>query len=58
MKSGQLLKKIKIDYEGADGVTRFIGYYIKSLDEIYLSRPDKCEIVIIDGNGHIKKKIN
>ena len=58
MKSGQLLKKIKIDYEGADGVTRFIGYYIKSLDEIYLSRPDKCEIVVIDGNGDIKKRIN
>ena len=58
MKSGQLLKKIRIDYEGANGVTRFIGYYINSLDEIYLSRPDKCEIILIDGNGNIKKKYN
>lgn len=46
--SKELLFKIKPDEEGANGVGRFLGYYISDLDNIYLTARNRAKIAHID----------
>jgi hypothetical protein len=50
--------RLKINMEGPDGIPRFLGYYIKDFDEIYLTNPGIPHIIRTDTSGKIRQKIN
>lgn len=54
----KLHKKLKLEVEGNNGVGTFLGYYIKNMDEIYLSSLYFPVIVKINNKGEITQKIN
>ena len=49
--------KIDLDIEGDNGVGFFLGYYIDSLDSIYLTSLQLPEIYSVNKEGKINKKI-
>lgn len=55
--SKELLFKIKPDEEGANGVGRFLGYYISDLDNIYLTPRNRTKIAHIDKKSKLKEWI-
>lgn len=55
--SKELLFKIKPDEEGANGVGRFLGYYISDLDNIYLTPRNRAKIAHIDKKSELKEWI-
>lgn len=55
--SKELLFKIKPDEEGANGVGRFLGYYISDLDNIYLTARNRAKIAHIDKKCELKEWI-
>lgn len=56
--SNKFCFKIEPQIDGNNGVGRFLGYHIQSLDSIYLTNYDIKEIAIIDTNTIVKDKIN
>ena len=48
--------KIDLDIEGDNGVGFFLGYYIDSLDSIYLTSLQLPEIYSVNKEGKINKK--
>lgn len=57
MNSQKYIKTIKIDKEGVNGISSFVGYYIYSDDEIYIPEGMKSIINVVDGKGRIHRKI-
>lgn len=57
MNSQKYIKTIKIDKEGVNGISSFVGYYIYSDDEIYIPEGMKSTINVVDGKGKIHRKI-
>lgn len=55
--SKKLLFKIKPEEEGANGVGRFLGYYISDLDNIYLTARNRAKIAHIDKKCKLKEWI-
>ena len=49
--------KMDLDIEGDNGVGFFLGYYIDSLDSIYLTSIQLPEIYSVNKEGKINKKI-
>lgn len=58
MNTCRLNFKLKPKMEGPEGVGRFIGYYVHTLDSIFLTNYSNPEIVMVDRNAIIKDKIN
>lgn len=57
MNSQKYIKTIKIDKEGVNGISNFVGYYIHSDDEIYIPEGMRNMINIVNGEGKIIRKI-
>lgn len=57
MDSSSLAFKISPETEGANGVGRFVGYYIKDFNNIFITSPGKPELALIDYKGVVKKRI-
>jgi len=58
MFTGKHFKTLEIEREGPNGITQLIGYYIRDLDEIYLTNPNLPMIAKTDTTGDIFEKIN
>jgi hypothetical protein len=58
MYTGNLCKTLKIAWEGPNGIPHLGGYYIKDLDEIYLTNPMLPVISRTDTTGQIFQKIS
>lgn len=54
----QIYKKLELEVEGNNGVGAFLGYYIKNMDEIYLTSLYYPTIIKINRNGEIIEKTN
>ncbi len=57
MNSQKYIKTVKIDKEGENGISNFVGYYIHSDDEIYIPEGMRNVIDIVNGEGKILRKI-
>lgn len=57
MATGRLAFEIRPELEGPDGTGPFLGYYIDDLDHIYLTALGKAELICIDREARIRKKI-
>ncbi|SEN91301.1 protein of unknown function [Bacteroides sp. AR20] len=57
MNSQNYIKTVKLDKEGANGISNFVGYYIHSNNEIYIPEGMRNMINIVDGEGKILRKI-
>lgn len=57
MSSQEYIKTIKIDKEGTNGISNFVGYYIHANDEIYIPEGMRNMIDIVNGEGKILRKI-
>ncbi|MFR0677012.1 DUF4221 family protein [Dysgonomonas mossii] len=55
MNSGDFLYKLQPEYEGPNGVGRFLGYFIKDLENIFLTSGLPV-ISQIEYNGNLKEK--
>lgn len=58
IKTQQLYKKINCDYEGPDAVPSFGGFFVKNMNEIYVTNVNQDGLSVIDGEGkpiHIYK---
>ena len=55
--SKKRIKKVVAEKEGANGVGKFIGYLMRSFDEIYLSSLHIPLISIVDTTGKLQTKI-
>ena len=51
MKTQKLYKKIHCAYEGPDGVPKFSGFFVRNMDEIYVTHSNYDGITIINGEG-------
>ena len=58
MNSGKLEFKVKPAYEGPNGVGKVIGYYVHTMDSIFLTAAYVCNIALIDRNAKLKNVIN
>lgn len=59
IKTEKIIKSLTFNTEGPNNVgSGFIGYYIKNMDEIYLTRMDNNEIIQINSQGAILKRIS
>lgn len=58
MNTCQFEFKITPEIAGSNGVGRFLGYYIHSLDSVYLTNYDFQEIALIDRNSKVKDKVS
>ncbi|MCC2779058.1 DUF4221 domain-containing protein [Parabacteroides distasonis] len=58
IKTQSLVKKILLDTEGDNGVGKTLGYYIKNINEIYLTSLYFPYIIKINYDGEIIKKID
>jgi hypothetical protein len=56
--SGEFLFKTKIEPEGPDGITGPSGYYVISLDSIYVTTLSVPTLYSIDQNGTVLQRIN
>ncbi|CAK7044219.1 MAG: hypothetical protein PARBB_02238 [Parabacteroides distasonis] len=54
----RLAKKLELEREGSDGVGRTIGYYIKNMDEIFLTSAMTPEFYVVDGAGKLLRKMD
>lgn len=54
--SGGFVKKIKYVKNGKDGILGIGGYYVKNLDSIYVYNHALVQLVLTDGEGHIRSK--
>jgi hypothetical protein len=54
----QLVKKIKFNHEGNNGVGTFYGFYFKNKDEIYLPSNSGATIYQVNDRGEILKEID
>lgn len=58
MQTNKLMKTLTFSTEGPNNVgAGFIGYYMKSLDEIYLTRMDKNEVLKVNSQGMVLRQI-
>lgn len=55
LQTQKLLKKIICNAEGPDAVPRFSGFYVRNMDEIYLSNTNLDGMSMIDGQGKPRK---
>lgn len=51
MKTQQLYKKITCELRGPDAVPKFGGFFIRNMNEIYLSNSHQSGLSLIDGEG-------
>lgn len=51
MKDQKLYKKIHCAYEGPDGVPKFSGFFVRDMDEIYVTHSNYDGITVINGEG-------
>lgn len=51
MKTQKLYKKIQCAYEGPDGVPKFSGFFVRNMDEIYVTHSNYDGITVINGEG-------
>ena len=58
MNSRKLEFKVKPAYEGPNGVGQVLGYYVHTIDSIFLTISGTNEIVLVNRNAEIKDKIN
>lgn len=58
IKTQAFIKKISLETEGNNGVGKTLGYYIKNMNEIYLTSLYFPHIIKINGKGEIIKKID
>lgn len=58
MNTSELEFRIKPELEGANGAGSFLGYYVHTMDSIFLTSTWKKEIVIIDKNAIIKDRLS
>lgn len=58
MNSRKLEFKVKPAYEGPNGVGQVLGYYVHTIDSIFLTISGINEIVLVNRNAEIKDKIN
>ena len=58
MNSRKLEFKVKPAYEGSNGVGQVLGYYVHTIDSIFLTISGTNEIVLVNRNAEIKDKIN
>jgi hypothetical protein len=58
MNSGKLVRKIKPPREGPDGIARLFGYYIKDLDNIYVTTMQRPRMALIDSTAKVKERID
>ncbi|MDR2909956.1 MAG: DUF4221 domain-containing protein [Bacteroidales bacterium] len=56
--NGNLLRTIEYEKEGPDGILRLEGYYIKTMDSIYVHSYPMVELILTDSLGNVKKKIS
>lgn len=57
MSSQEYIRTIRIDKEGANGISNFVGFYIHSDDEIYIPEGMRNMINVVDKEGKILRKI-
>lgn len=57
-KSYNYIKQVKMNDKGPDGILKPYGYYIKSLDSIYIYNAMLPELLLINGSGRILNKIS
>mgnify|MGYP001051422699 FL=1 len=58
MNSGKFEFKVKPAYEGPNGVGKVIGYYVHTMDSIFLTSPYRCNIALIDRKAELKDVIS
>lgn len=56
--SSKYIKSIHYENEGANGIIRPIGYFIKSIDSIYIYDMMKIEIALTDSMGNVRNRIS
>jgi hypothetical protein len=50
------VKRIAYVKEGADGILRATGFYIKNMDSIYVYNMQQMEVVLTDSAAHVKQR--
>jgi len=58
MNSRKLEFKVKPAYEGPNGVGQVLGYYVHTIDSIFLTISGINEIVLVNRNAEVKDKIS
>ena len=58
MNSRKLEFKVKPAYEGPNGVGQVLGYYVHTIDSIFLTLVGVCNIALIDKNAKLKDNIS
>lgn len=53
-----LIKSLKFDFEGPNGVLDIMGFYVHNLDSIFLFNQLESQITVIDSSGKVNGKIN
>ena len=53
MQTQQFIKKISCEREGAEAVRRFSGFYVRNMNEIYVTHASHDGISVIDGEGKL-----
>lgn len=56
--SSTYIKSIHYDNEGANGILRPIGYYIKNMDSIFVFDMMKIEVALTDSLGNVRDRIS
>lgn len=51
MNNQQLYKKINCTREGPEAVSHFCGFFVRNMDEIYVTHSDRDGITVINGEG-------
>jgi hypothetical protein len=54
---GTYIRNISYDREGANAIFRLSGYYIKSMDSIYVYTGPMPEVVLTNSSGQVKERI-
>ena len=57
LQSGEFVKSIFFDREGANGVGMFGGYHIIDFDEIYLPSLQQSKVFVMEESGKKKREI-
>ncbi|MDR2909952.1 MAG: DUF4221 domain-containing protein [Bacteroidales bacterium] len=56
--NGILVDKIEYEKEGPDGILSPAGYFIKSMDSVYVYNKARFELALTDSLGHVKQRIS
>jgi len=56
-KTKEIVKKTQFEEQGPNGVGKFIGFYPLNADQFILTRPDLCELAIVNSEGVVIKRM-